>query len=561
MRRIKLFSAVLSLALLCSVFTACGQKEPETNIDDPVISENNEVVVPEDEGTENEEKETVSLIDYNDTNWYDDALLINMDPNWYGGVSNESVEAATESSKALGLKYVGYNISDVLFCVFEQTSIIPSEVQMWRASKYNMTEENGIPVDYSSFEGFYKVCTEYKVDPIEIIFDTLRENGIRPWITLRMNDVHFGADETSFLKSDYFYEAKEKGYMIGSNGENYGYYNTALDYAVPEVRERMLKYIEELLGKYDMFGIELDFMREIYCFDYINNPDCRNIMNDFIREVNKIIVSAEQKWEHDIKLMIRVPRSVEASTAYGFDVTTWVDEDIVDALVPSPRWEVSDSCIPVSEWVKLVGEKDIAVFPGVETLNLERTLTTSEISKAYAASWYAQGADGFYAYNHMNYNSIQGEVWNFSREYCENSERKFVVTYQDIYPEGTEQYNIFPISIKTVNKNQTPIDFNIGKISSSDTIVMTVGVQGAESNIDITQTKINGVTAVSVEKMGRDYIKVPAEDGSGDISLSTGFGFVLTFTGIETDGDISVFFESEKFGAIDYIDFKIIPAK
>ncbi len=558
MRKIKLVSAILSLALLSSLFTACGQNGPETNIDDPVVPENNETVVPEDNGEEDQGDEIVSLIDYNDATWYDDSLIINNDPNWYGGVSSDSAEAAIDSAKALAQKYVGKGFSDVLFCVFEQTSIIPSEYQMWRASKYNMTEENGIPVDYSSFEGFYNVYTEYKVDPFEIILDTLRENGIRPWVTLRMNDVHFGVDETSFLKSDFFYEAKEKGYMIGSNGQDYGYFNTALDYAVPEVREKMLKYIEEILGKYDMFGLELDFMREIFCFDYINNPDCCSIMNDFIREVNKLIVSAEQKWEHDIKLMIRVPRSIEASTVYGFDVTTWVNEDLVDALVPSPRWEVADSGIPVTEWVELVGDKNIAVFPTPEVLNLKYTVTTTEIAAAYAASWYSQGADGFYGYNYYPYPDM---IQNFSREYCENMERKFVVTYQDIYPEGTEQYKPLPVSLKSINESKAPLEFNIGKVDAADTVILTVSVLGNPEKIDISKATINGVSAVSFENMGSGYVKAPAEDRSGDVVLSNGIGFVFTYTGIETDGDVSLFFESDKLGVIDYIDFRIIPNK
>lgn len=560
----KFVSAVLSFAFLCSAVTSCSENIPEK---EPPASDSDIVDVQNGD----KEEDTDSLIDYADPQWYDDALLVNIDPGWYGAnpgrILYGSKESVIESAKAICSKYAVQNISDVLICIFEQTSMIPSETQMWRASKYDWTEENGVPVDYKTdsqvqYEGMknlYEVYTEYGIDVYEIMLDTLRENGLRPWITLRMNDCHFGGDETSILRSDFFYEAREKGYLISSNGEDYGYYNSCFDYAVPEVRQRMLAYIEEMLGRYDVFGLELDFMREIYSFDYLNNPDCCNQMNDFIREVNKILERAEQKWGHDIKLMVRTARSIEAATVYGFDVATWVEEDIVDALVPSPRWECADSGIPVKEWVELVGDKDIAVFPCVEILNLEKTVTTADISKAYAASWYSQGADGFYAYNHMDTGILLNEVCFFSKEYCMNSERRFVVTYQDIYPEGTVQYKPLPISIKTLNATKEPLRFNIGKVSASDTLILTCGIGGSPDRIDISKVTLNGIPVSSIENKGMQYIKSSPENGS--VLLSNGYAFECVFTGIETEGDIELFFESEKFGVIDYIEIKIVPNK
>ncbi|MBE6891206.1 MAG: hypothetical protein E7481_04165 [Ruminococcaceae bacterium] len=565
MRKFKFVPLAVGVVLLISMLTACGENVTENDEQYSPVTGNEDIVQGENE---NGGEEQVSLIDYSDPKWYDDALLVNVDPNWYGlnpkHISYESEEAVVESAKEICTQYAVQNISDVLFCIFEQTSILPSETQLWRASKYTWTEENGIPVDYAYLKTMYTAYEEYGIDVYQIMLDTLRENGIRPWITIRMNDCHSGADETSFLKSDFFYEAKEKGYMIGSNGEDYGYYNTCLNYAVPEVRQRMLDYIEEMLGRYDVFGLELDFMREIYSFDYINNPECRNQMNDFMREVNKILENAEQKWGHDIKLMVRTTRSIESSTVFGFDVASWVSEDLVDALVPSPRWACSDSGIPVKEWVDLVGDKDIAIFPCVEYLHLDYTLTTPDISKAYAAAWYSQGADGFYAYNHMDNSLLLSEVDGvcyFSREYCMNSERRFVVTYQDIYPEGTEGYEPLPVAIKTMNTKQEPLEINIGKVNADDTLIMTLGVGGNPEKIDISDVTINGLSATSIENKGLGLIKGPAEDGSGDVLLSDGYAYECVFTRIETDGNISIFVESEKFGVIDYIEIKIVPKK
>ena len=293
MKKRTLAAALAALTLTGTVLSACDNTGTGTETNSGT-SIGTTTEAPETQA-ETEAVLSNDPLDYEDPNWSEDALLVNVDSNWPNKISSSSVEEAVASAENFALKYTGANVSDVLICIFEQTSLVPSDTQMWRATKYNMTEENGIPVDYSSLEGLYKVYTEYDVDPYAIMLQTLRENGIRPWVTLRMNDCHFGADETSFLRSDYYYEAKEKGYMISSAGTDYGYFNTCLDFGVAEVRERMLVYIEEVLSKYDMFGLELDFMRDITSFDYLNNPDCAQIMNDFMREVRKLTDVAASK--------------------------------------------------------------------------------------------------------------------------------------------------------------------------------------------------------------------------------------------------------------------------
>lgn len=78
---------------------------------------------------------------------------------------------------------------------------------------------------------------------------------------------------------------------------------------------------------------------------------------------------------------------------------TWVEEELVDALVPTLRWRCSDSGIPVKEWKALVGSKQIAIFPGVETLNLNDSSTRADQIKGYAAAWFAEHADRIYTFN------------------------------------------------------------------------------------------------------------------------------------------------------------------
>ncbi len=178
-------------------------------------------------------------------------------------------------------------VTDILFCIFSQYSATDTEFWSTYADKYLQTVDNGEVVDYKDFyKGIYKINKEYGTDPYDVWIKRCKEIGKKAWLSVRMNDCHV----QSWLKSEFFYKAKENGWLLG---KKYGYFGECLNYKISEVRTMMLDYIKEQINRYDADGIELDFMREIYCFDYIddNLNECIEIMNDFIRKIKSIVKS------------------------------------------------------------------------------------------------------------------------------------------------------------------------------------------------------------------------------------------------------------------------------
>ena len=86
--------------------------------------------------------------------------------------------------------------------------------------------------------------------------------GLSPWLSVRMNDVHNGPQAGHFKHGSFVKAHPEFRRKIGHSD----YSSYALDYAREEVREHYLKLIRELLARYDMDGLELDFMREPFLF-------------------------------------------------------------------------------------------------------------------------------------------------------------------------------------------------------------------------------------------------------------------------------------------------------
>lgn len=476
--------------------------------------------------------------------WYDNAVMVNRDPNWYGATRGANAEESRANLAQYFSQYEGA-VTDVLICVLEQTSIIPSKYIMWRGDKVLQKTENGHEVDYSNMSHLYKAYAEYGVDGVEVFIEEVNKLGIRPWITLRMNDVHFGANETSFLRPDIYYEAKEAGEMVGPY---YNYYATAHNFKYPRYREALLGYIGEILDKYDMFGLELDFMREIYCFDYFGNPDgIQEIMLDFMREVKKMAIAAEKRIGHDLKISIRTCRDSEDAYIFGFDIKRMVDEGLVDVVVVTPHFATTDSGMPIRKWKELLGE-GAAVMAGLEMLNGYPSAvahSSPENAKAYAAAYYEQGADGIYFNNHEYYTDHNRACWRVNRDNCYEGRRDFVVTYQDCAAYPIMAYK--PLPFRIGYSNILPLE--VGKIKSTDKVTLLIDFDGEKfPEISISGFRANSIKVVEpltlYDFRGNPVYPTPHTPLEFD------------FTGFETDGKAFIGFIGN--GGIGYIRLTVI---
>ena len=289
-------------------------------------------------------------------------------------------------------------VTDILFDIFCQYSATDSKVFTTYAEKFLQKEYEGEAVDFTEeYRGIYKINKAYGTDPYAVWIRRCREIGIRPWITFRMNDCHVNA----FLKSTFQQLAKKNGWIIG---EQYGYFGNCLDYKVPEVRETMLRYLEEQVMRYDVHGVELDFQRELYCFNYLEEDMdvCTGIMNDFVRSFKCIVKKAEEKFGHPIRIAVRLTRDIDQSLRFGFDARAWAKEGLVDMIVPSPRWSNVDTGIPFDVWKReLPGVEIPGCLEAVLSADRDIALMTAETARGLAAGHLAAGADEIYLYNYF----------------------------------------------------------------------------------------------------------------------------------------------------------------
>ena len=410
-------------------------------------------------------------------------LFVNIDETTQVPELNLYLQDKTITDEALIFyiePYIDTQVTDIMFNISGQSSASPTNVLTYRGDKFLQTTENGIDVDYSHITYWWQPLQEQNINPFPIWFAQCKENGINPWISIRMNDCHEPYATTSFLRSDFFYEAREKGWMIG---EEYGYNQTCLNYAVPEVRKRMLDYIEEQLCMYDVYGLELDWLREIYCFDYLHedNATIVAIMNDFMRDANAIVKKAEAIHGHSIKLSARLCRDIDQNKVFGFDVRTWYKEGLVDSITVSPRFSSCDSGMDIHGWKQTFPH--IEIYAGIEARvsptgePRENAVADVETVRGYAAQYLIDGADGIYLFNYMAYGcmghteAIYKTCGNFGTAI--NNTRRHVMTYQDLAPKNAERYQ--PLPVVAVKGKTVGITQKIAPVPSNATVNIYIG--------------------------------------------------------------------------------------
>ncbi len=464
------------------------------------------------------------------------ALMVSEDPNWYSTIDPASAEAAKKSLEDYFDKFKGA-MTDVLLCILEQTAIAPSKAHMWRGEKYIQKKENGKDVDYSDYylEGLYKAYTEYNVDGVQIFIDTMKKKGIRPWMTFRMNDGHHAHLETSFLRPDVFYSAAEKGHHIG---EEYGWYRCCYDFRYPDYPNAILGYIGEILDKYDFFGIELDFMREIRCFDIANFHEGHKIITEYVRKVKALVTEAEKRVGHKIMVSIRTCRSHVDAMEFGFDIKTIVDEGLVDVVVVAPHYNPSDSAIPVAEWRELLGD-DAVIIAGIETNSMWETQQTPEMTKAYTAVFYDEGADGIYYNNHEQAYERNLKSWAITRDNCLDGRREFVVTFNDCYVDKNRRYKPLPMTFDGVGE----LPLKISVVKPTDKVKVIIDFEGDD--------------APPLSALNKKDVKAVTEEprygmrGENPRLLTEHTPLSYDLSGISTDSEITLSFGGK--GTIHYV--------
>ena len=244
--------------------------------------------------------------------------------------------------------------------------------------------------------------------PIEVYIDECHKQGMEFFAGFRMNDRHghhpeyfekLSRETPEWILTDY------KPSWSGAPPESHEF-GCSVNYAIPEVRDWLLSIMREVAHRFDVDGIEFNFIRLAECFPKGETAESHLIMTDFIRRVREMLDDAEKKKEgtgnRKLILGVRVPQQLAGCKQMGFDVPTWIEEGLVGYVAPSD-FGYTDINERYEDFVSLAREHDCYIYPQIQAqLSYKSGLLMAPAQyRGAARNFYAAGADGLSTHNYF----------------------------------------------------------------------------------------------------------------------------------------------------------------
>lgn len=231
-------------------------------------------------------------------------------------------------------------------------------------------------------------------DPFGYFMEQLQVAGKETCVSFRMNDVHNPEDADEWNLPLVRKEHPEC--IVGGEAVKRGdpdWFNFGLDYSHPAVPPYFLKIFTELLGKYPMDGLQLDWMR--FPCHLSGTPEevwaKRDHLSSFVATIREMTNAK------GVKLFVRVPSSLAGCRVLGTDVVDWVLRGLVDAVTMAP-FLTSDFFMPIHEMRAAMGSPTVPIYATIECQHGFQ-FHNAESARAVATGLYESGADGISMFN------------------------------------------------------------------------------------------------------------------------------------------------------------------
>ena len=255
-------------------------------------------------------------------------------------------------------------------------------------------------------------------DPLRLAIETCRKHDTEVFWSLRMNDIH----DNWFGQLRAQWKQKHPELVMGSPADAARYdirdprqIWTLADYQRREVRELMVRAVAEVLEKYDVDGIELDFLRHVCYFKETRlyqpvMPAHRDLLTDLVRQVREAVLAASRRKGKPVLLSARVLQTMALNQRFGLDLAQWVGRGYLDFVTVGGGFDPFTS--PGKELVDWCHARDVPAYGCITREGLRQggwsgpPIPHSELSEMSKESWlgaaantWALGVDGIMTFN------------------------------------------------------------------------------------------------------------------------------------------------------------------
>lgn len=249
-------------------------------------------------------------------------------------------------------------------------------------------------------------------DVFGLYLERARAAGMGVYAAFRMNDAHSNMEHRMADGRRSALKIRRPDLLIGSPPPSTPVYDYSeqfsftwqWDYAQEEVRARFLGLFDEVLTRYGVDGLELDFCRAAPFFKPHQGHRQIETMTGFMRRTRELADEHAGRLGQTVKVACRVPSSFDAVLGQGLDVERWIDEGLVDiATISSTGGWRSQNDVPRA--VAAAGASGTLIYVGSGGTYRASPLNGYEVGqpavrRAIAHNAYAAGAAGVHLFNH-----------------------------------------------------------------------------------------------------------------------------------------------------------------
>lgn len=200
------------------------------------------------------------------------------------------------------------------------------------------------------------------IDPLQVVLDRGREKGIRVYPGLRVNDCQHGGDIDRLSREhpEFRIGAYPTAGPAAAYEQPVSTYLQQLDLAHAEVRQRLVDVADELLTRYPIAGLELDFLRRPHYFKPDEAVANRHLITDMLAAIRAGARRAEQSRSGPIEIVVRVWPDLDDCWQLGLDVRAWVERGLVDMLMPANNFFMAVDH-HIEDFVDVAGDTPVSV--------------------------------------------------------------------------------------------------------------------------------------------------------------------------------------------------------
>ena len=195
------------------------------------------------------------------------------------------------------------------------------------------------------------------------------------------------------------------------------------NFAYQGVRDHKLAILREVVSMYDIDGLQIDLARSAILFPVGEQWENCDHLTTFIRQLRAALQEIAAERGRPLLLAVRVPENLVGCTFDGMDVSTWVDDGLVDILITG----CGASDIDVPAYQRLVEGTHVRIYPSWDPYHPNEGYRQPPLAywRGLYSKWWELGADGVHAFNLSPDSPILFEIGD--REGMRYQDKVFIV--------------------------------------------------------------------------------------------------------------------------------------